>query len=48
MSSKGIVFFSGLLNNICCQPQDGFSIFFTKIDQGAIYISLLSSVTGDL
>lgn len=42
------VFFFWVFNNICCQPQDGFSILFTKIEQGAIYVSLPSPVTGDL
>lgn len=42
-------FFSGLLwSDVCCQPQDGFSVFLARIEQGAIQISLPSPVTEDL
>lgn len=50
MKEKGTnAFFPGLLyNNVCCQPQDEFSMFFAGIERGAIHISLPSPASKDL
>jgi len=48
VKEKGInAFFSGLLY-VCCQPQDEFSMFLARIEQGAIHISLYSPAAEDL